>query len=179
MSAGDCLRQRLIDGSETDRTRLLLEMVRSTVATVLGQEDAELVPAGQAFEELGFDSLTAVELADRLGAATGLRLTGTLVFDYPTPKALAEYLRAELLGSELKKYAVDSALAAIETLELALSSVALDDGAAEEITERLQVLLSRWGRTRRAAAGSPDSADLGSASADEIFDIIRNEFGKS
>ncbi|GAA3371343.1 hypothetical protein GCM10017744_098690 [Streptomyces antimycoticus] len=86
-----------LDGAE--QRRLLLDMVRRNVAVVLGHTDPESVPSHRAFKELGFDSVTAVEFRNRLGAATGLRLPTTAVFDYPTPLALAEYACSELLGT--------------------------------------------------------------------------------
>ena len=77
---------------------LLDDLITATAAAVLNLTEAQAVPAGRAFRELGFDSLTAVEMRNRLVAATGLPLPTTVVFDYPTPTALAVHLREQLGG---------------------------------------------------------------------------------
>ncbi|RSS49923.1 SDR family NAD(P)-dependent oxidoreductase, partial [Streptomyces sp. WAC07061] len=84
--------------SADDPARVLLDLVRDTIATVLGHAAQETADAERAFRDFGFDSMTAVEFRTRLGTATGLPLPATLVYDYPTPAALVSHLHAELLG---------------------------------------------------------------------------------
>uniref|UniRef100_UPI002FC73427 SDR family NAD(P)-dependent oxidoreductase n=1 Tax=Actinopolyspora erythraea TaxID=414996 RepID=UPI002FC73427 len=84
--------------SESEREKALLELVRSNTAAVLGHASAERLPDDQAFAELGVDSLSALELRNRLNTATGVRLPTTTVFDYPDVGTLAAHLAAELGG---------------------------------------------------------------------------------
>ncbi|NEY34180.1 SDR family NAD(P)-dependent oxidoreductase [Streptomyces sp. PRKS01-65] len=97
-AAGDTLRDRLTGLTRTEQSGALLHLVRTTAATVLGHADAGAVASATPFRDLGFDSLTAVEFRNRLAAAAGTRLPATVVFDHPTPTALAAFLARELLG---------------------------------------------------------------------------------
>ncbi|WP_190046443.1 beta-ketoacyl reductase, partial [Streptomyces galbus] len=97
-SAGS-LAERLAGLPEDRRDAFLLDLVRHEVAAALSYTDPGAVDARRGFRELGIDSLTAVELRNRLNKATGLRLPATLVFDHPTPEAVARLLLAELRGA--------------------------------------------------------------------------------
>ncbi|MGW2850109.1 beta-ketoacyl synthase N-terminal-like domain-containing protein, partial [Streptomyces sp. NPDC001274] len=97
--AAESWAQQMAALSESEREAAVLDLVRKQIATVLGHSDDEGVAVNQAFKTLGFDSLTAVELRNRLIAATGLRLPATLVFDHPSPAALADHLRGQVTGA--------------------------------------------------------------------------------
>jgi acyl carrier protein len=133
----EALRTELGALSAVERTRALLDLVRTHVARVLAYPDAEAVASDRAFKELGFDSLTAVELRNRLRAATGLTLPATLVFDHPTSTALAGHLRSLLFpdGDEEAENSTED-----EKVRKALASIPLArirDAGLMEILLRL------------------------------------------
>jgi polyketide synthase 12 len=122
---GAALGRRLAKLTEPERRAVVLELVRAEVASVLGHANAEEVVADRAFKELGFDSLAAVELRNRLSAAIGRRLSPTLVYDYPNVQSLVDHLLAELApgdagdgGADAGEVAIRQALMAIPIARL-------------------------------------------------------------
>ncbi|WP_341845530.1 type I polyketide synthase [Kitasatospora purpeofusca] len=178
----EALKQRLGSLNETQRGRVLLDLVRSHAALVLGHSGPAAVEPGRGLLEVGFDSLTAVELRNRLRAATGHPLPATLLFDHPTPAAIAGHLAAELVP-EAGPGPVPG-LAELDRLEDALDG-ALDDPAdRDRLAERLREIVGRLGLAVTAAGGDGTAADsiedrMDGASDDELFDLIDNELGLS
>ncbi|WUI10509.1 SDR family NAD(P)-dependent oxidoreductase [Micromonospora sp. NBC_00421] len=179
------LAERLAGLTVAEQRELVLETVRGHAAVVLGHADPQAVDADRAFRELGFDSLTAVELRNRLATASGLRLPATLVFDHPTPDALAEHLLGGLAPGQAR--AELPLLAELDRLEAALADTdtaaldGLDDLVRREIGVRIAALATRWGTARDDTVGSDGgSADvLESADDDEIFAFIDERFRTS
>ncbi|MEV7030926.1 type I polyketide synthase [Streptomyces sp. NPDC093272] len=165
------LADRLGSLPEADQQRELVELVRREVAVVLGHGDPAALPTGRPFTELGFDSLAAVNLRNRLGAATGVRLSAAAVFDHPTPAGLADHLRRQL---------VVPATAAVGSLDEELDRLAgvLADVSGEDDRRRaLARLQGLVGRLAPRADGDRESVteQLGAASDEEIFRFIDSE----
>ncbi|MFE2728891.1 type I polyketide synthase [Kitasatospora sp. NPDC059327] len=124
-TGADALAQRLTVLPEDERVAFLVDLVRNHTAVVLGISNAASIETEQAFKDIGFDSLTAVELRNRLTGATGVRLPATLVFDHPTPGALARRLRAGLLPDEPAGDAVDQDALGEQEIRRLLATVPL------------------------------------------------------
>jgi acyl transferase domain-containing protein len=176
--AAATVRQRLLGLSKDEQQQTLLEIICSIIAIVLRHQEPADINPGRAFRDLGFDSLTAVELRDHLQAATGLRLTHGLVFDHPTPAALATHLRKQFA---LYQMVTDQpVIADLKKLEESLAVTpldSLDKETSEIIVHRLQdILFKLQGSVGYANGDEPDlSARINTATDDEIFDIIDNQ----
>ncbi|MGB3440609.1 MAG: SDR family NAD(P)-dependent oxidoreductase [Actinophytocola sp.] len=169
------LAQQLAGRTEEEQRTLLLDLVRTNVATVLAHGTPDTISADQQFKQLGFDSLTAVELRNRLNTATGMRLPATLTFDYPTPQALVAHLLSEVGGSQTKlrlRTLVDT----IAKLETALEGIESKDTEDTDIAASLQRLLTKW-RDKSQAAPSQEKDDLDEITADDLFDLLDDELG--
>ncbi|MFD4434044.1 beta-ketoacyl synthase N-terminal-like domain-containing protein, partial [Nocardia sp. NPDC058497] len=97
---GQSFPEKLAGLSDSDRDSALVDLVRSVAAGILGHASLDAVEPQQAFQQLGFDSLSAVEFRNKLNTATGLRLPATLIFDYPNPQVVAEFIGTQLTGTE-------------------------------------------------------------------------------
>ncbi|WP_055480219.1 type I polyketide synthase [Sphaerimonospora mesophila] len=164
------LPRRLAGLSETERPRVLVRAVRAEIAAVLGHESVEAIPPDRPVRDLGFDSLAAVNLRNRLGAATGLDLPPTLVFDHPTPEALAAYLLGRI--GEGERPSLDAALDGIA----AALAAGVDSGERRRVAARLQALLGELTAAPAADADGEAVAErLRAASDDELFDFLDAE----
>ncbi|MDW3847502.1 SDR family NAD(P)-dependent oxidoreductase [Micromonospora sp. BRA006-A] len=177
VEAGDgpeSLRERLAGLPAAERFAVLLGLVRGQVAAVLNYPSADSVDEHRAFRELGFDSVTAVELRNRLGAATAVALPVTLVFDYPTPTTLAEYLYAEVAHDDV--VTPNALLDDLDRIAEGLDVVARDEAARVRATVRLQAMLSRLGQD---SGGADIGRHLDDATDDELFAMVDKDLGIS
>ncbi|MCV7030822.1 beta-ketoacyl reductase, partial [Mycobacterium sherrisii] len=195
--------RRIIDDSETSSASMtslvarlqglsagqrhveLVELVCRNAATVLGRPNAGDINAGSVFQDLGFDSLTAVELRNRLKTATGLTLSPTLIFDYPTPAALAEHLDSRLAAST----APDTGSAKPADLMARFNHITRElhtllnqpDWQPEDkphLATRLQALLSTFGPGPDPLnLHGTDDEDIHTATESELFAILDEELG--
>ncbi len=164
------LARRLEGMSEQERTQAVLEAIRVEVAVVLGHPSPEAVPVNEVFKSLGFDSVTAVELRNRLHVLTGLRLPVTLVFDYPTCVALADYLLERFAGDpSADAVSVDGELARLERV---IMEAAADDDARARVETRLEEILSSVRSVRGAEERTAVVQAIESATADEIVELV-------
>ncbi|MEV4847427.1 type I polyketide synthase [Micromonospora matsumotoense] len=184
--ATERMADRLVRMSAPERARALRQLVRTQVAAALGHSSAESVDMDATFKESGFDSLTGVELRNRLSAATGLRLPATLVFDEPTPAILAERLLARLRPAPADGTGADrptgpSLLEEIDRLAglLVATPTGREDGA---VAVRLRGLIAQWDDRHRPAGAKPRPSeraepDLADADDAALFDVLDSELG--
>jgi polyketide synthase 12 len=167
-AAPAALADRLAGLPPEARTEILHELVRGQVAEVLGHPSPNTLDSQRGLLDLGMDSLTALELRNRLGAAVGRRLPTTLIFDHPTIAALAGHLDAEVIPAPV------SGLGELDRLEELLLTLPADGDRRILLTRRLQEMLVKAGIQTGGTAQL-----LESASDDELFDFIDNELDVS
>ncbi len=144
---------------------MLLGLVTEQAAAALGHTGPGEVRADAPFAAAGFDSLLAVQFRNRLVAATGLAIAATVVFDEPTPAALARHLHERLCAPPDP---VAEALADLDRLTGVLDALPADD----KVGARLRALVRRWDERGAPARGG----ELESASADELFALLDTDF---
>ena len=178
-SSAPAWRERVAGLSMAEADRVLLRLLRAEAAEVLGydgQDGYEAVEPDRGFLALGFDSLSAVELRNRVGRLTGLPLPATLLFDCPTPEALVGRIASLLVGDGRTATRTDLE-AHLERLESLLSASVPEAVDASGVAARLRAAAARWEqRSEVTDGGAPGPAtDVASATAEELFGILDEE----
>ncbi|MFJ2444538.1 SDR family NAD(P)-dependent oxidoreductase [Streptomyces sp. NPDC087658] len=171
--SGPALLDRLAGLTDAERDQELLDFVCAHTAAVLGHSGAGMVDPGRGFLEVGVDSLAAVELRNRIGGVLGIRLSATLVFDYPSPVLLAGHIGERLVPAGPAPRPLVSA--ELERLEAAVSAGRFDDGSRDETAVRLRKLLAYFDTVADTPKRQADDAAIESASVDELFALLDEE----
>jgi acyl carrier protein len=175
-AGGEAALRAQLEQAGPERARpLLLAAVREHAAQVLGHGSAAAIDPDRGFLDAGFDSLTAVDLRNLLATATGLRLSPTLMFDYPTPAALAGFLHAELAPAAPR--GPHQVFAQLDDIEAGLAGLAAD--TRTKLAARLQDFVLRLGTAPAPAAegGPAPGESIESATDEEIFALLDKEIG--
>jgi NAD(P)-dependent dehydrogenase (short-subunit alcohol dehydrogenase family)/acyl carrier protein len=177
-AGSEALAARLAGLAAFEQEQVVLELIRSQAASVLGHSSSDAVQPAVAFRDLGFDSVTAVDLRNKLTTVTGLRLPATLVFDYPTPAVLASWLRSAISDEGTAGQVTPPILAQLDKLRSTLSAIAPDNVERTKISSRLEMLFAEWNKIN-AGESSVGEGELGGATDSEIFDLLDKELGSS
>ncbi|MFJ1584961.1 type I polyketide synthase [Streptomyces sp. NPDC088197] len=170
---------RLAGLSQAEQLHRLEELIRGHVASVLGHGSPEAIETDRAFKELGFDSLTALELRNRLQASIGVQLPASIAFDHPTMTAAARFIRGQLAPGEAAETV--PALAELDRLESVLLDLpAADDELRRKVTARLHALASKLQDAQdpgaaRSAGNAADDLDLEAATDSELLAMLDDE----
>jgi acyl carrier protein len=171
------LRQRLLKLTGAEKDRAFLELVKTHTAIVLGQTNPAEIDVRQPFRDLGFDSLTAIELRNSLGQAIGIDLPATLVFDHPTPAQAAAFIC--LQSSPPAPSPMTQVRAELAKLESAVAALFSEQGAesgeGQEIASRMRALFEQWtmpkGELAKVLQATTDD--------DELFTLLEKKFDLS
>jgi pimaricinolide synthase PimS1 len=167
-STANLLTKQLADSPEATWSNIIQDLVADHVANVLGHTVPNAIDMTYGFLELGFDSLGAVELRNRLGNVTGIKLPSTLVFDYPTPAAVAQHLYMKIIEDARKRNPIDEEFDRLEAIFIPLE----DDGKRTQVKERLRLLLAKVDGDASTKESAVDVERIKSATIDEMFELI-------
>jgi polyketide synthase 12 len=176
------LTEQLTGQPEAEQRRRLLALICVQAAEVLGHASPDEIKPDQGFLDAEFDSLSLEELRVGLEAATGLQFSDSVVFDHPTPAALAEHLRVSLAPPVAGRPAGTRPApgrAELDRLEAALPTLRADEAALAELITRLSGMLDRLTNGSGARPDGIDALGAKFGSDEEIFDFIDNELGIS
>jgi acyl carrier protein len=172
----------LAEADTEKQSRIIERLVHENTAAVLGHEDSRGIDPGRAFKEIGVDSMTAVELRNRLRRATGLPLAPTVAFDYPTVTSLAEHMLTLLAGGRTRNPRDHRALEHLTFLEASLDELTADGPSLADAIARISRLLETYRNAERNFAGNNNTdsltssdADLLTATEDELYGILDEE----